>query len=117
MVQELRQRRVQVFPRVHKLIVDIAAGAAALVVITANTEPQDVQDWLFPPTLHAAAAREQAPKAVAEQPALVAAPVVDAVGAPVDPDAEATAPTAPEPFVPDVSTPVKVTTVIDAATL
>jgi hypothetical protein len=61
-----------------------AAGAAALVVITANTEPRDVQDWLFPPALHAAAARREAPKAIVEQAALVAAPAVDAVGAPVD---------------------------------
>ena len=40
-----------------------------------------------------------------------------AAGAPVAPDADTVAPIAPEPFVPDVSTPLNVTTVIDAATL
>src|SRR5947208_1914726 len=40
-----------------------------------------------------------------------------AVGAPLACDADAVAPIAPDPLVPDGSTPVKLSTVIDAATL
>jgi len=43
--------------------------------------------------------------------------VNDAVGAPVSAVPEPVAPIAPDPFVPDVSTPLKVMTVIDAALL
>ena len=62
-----------------------AAAAAALVVTFGSTEPQDVQDWLFPPTQHAAAAPVDTPKANAEQGSLVAAPVAATVTAPIDP--------------------------------
>ena len=62
-----------------------AAAAAALVVIFGSTEPQDVQDWLFPPTLHATAAAIDTPKANAKLGSLVAAPVAATVAAPADP--------------------------------
>lgn len=67
------------------LAVLFAATAVALVVVSASAEPQDVRDWLFPPTLHAAAAPGDPPKANAEQAALVAAPVPATVPAAVDP--------------------------------
>jgi hypothetical protein len=60
-----------------------AMGAAALVVISASTEPQGVQDWLSPPTPHAAAAYRAPPKTNTQQAAPVAASVTPAVTASV----------------------------------
>jgi len=62
-----------------------AAAAAALVVISANTEPQEMRDWLFPPRPHVAALPAHQPKADVKQAVLVAAP---AVAAPADRHAE-----------------------------
>jgi hypothetical protein len=59
-----------------------AAGAAALVVISASTEPQDVQAWLVPAMPHAAAAHSESSKADTTQAPLVAAPAVATVAAP-----------------------------------
>ena len=55
-----------------------AAAAAALVVISANTEPQEMRDWLFPPRPHVAALPAHQPKADVKQAVLVAAPAVAA---------------------------------------
>ena len=60
-----------------------AMGAAALVVISASTEPQGVQDWLVPSTRHAAAAYRAPPKTNTQQAAPVAAPVSPTVTASV----------------------------------
>ena len=70
------------------LAVLFAAASIALVVILGSADPRDVQDWLFPPTLHAGNAPVDLPKATADVAALVAAPAAATVRAPVAPVTE-----------------------------
>ncbi len=80
-----------------------AAASVALVAVIGSTEPQDLRDWLFPPTLHTAVAPVDASKASTEQTVVIAAPITAPVDAPKA-SAEPTALVAP-PVAATVTTP------------
>ena len=92
-----------------------AAGVAALLRCTQKVAPTHGMyscTIVCPdPTVRDAEPSQSLPTPNTHELALVVVSV--AVGAPVAALADRVAPIAPEPFVPDVSTPVKVTTTID----
>src|SRR5438093_9900150 len=92
-----------------------AAGVAVVLRCIQNVAPtHGMNSWTFvwsEPTVRGVAPSQSFPTPRTHEFARVVVSV--AVGAPVLALADRVAPIAPEPLIPDVSTPLKVTTVID----